>query len=281
MKIIKEAKQLIEEIAIIRQNNPKSSIGFVPTMGALHEGHISLVKEAKRQSSVVVTSIFVNPTQFNDLSDLDRYPRTEQEDINLLEQEGCDIIFLPDVNEMYPNGKEPYEIDLGGLDLVMEGQYRENHFEGVCMIVEKFFGLVKPDKAFFGLKDFQQVAIIKRMVEVRNLNIEICPCPIKREKSGLAMSSRNMLLSDRERQDARILNWVLRLGKQLVSEGKSLDEVKEHMLALFNLGKLKLEYMEIVNNTTLQRVNTIEQDITCCIVAYSGKVRLIDNIQLN
>ena len=282
MKIIKAINDLVEEIYRLRSTGEKTSVGLVPTMGALHEGHMSLINEARQVTDIVIASLFVNPTQFNDVKDLEVYPRTEQEDINLLEKNGCDILFMPPVEEMYPNGlNEPYEIDLNGLDTILEGKYRDGHFNGVCIIVEKLLTMVKPDVGFFGIKDFQQVAVVKRMVKVRNLNVQIHACPIKRELSGLAMSSRNALLSEEEKEAARIINWTLRLGKQLVSENLNLSTVKENMLALFNTCDLKLEYLEIVDNTALKNVSEIKPEISCCIAAYCGKVRLIDNIQLN
>ncbi|MDX1348919.1 MAG: pantoate--beta-alanine ligase, partial [Putridiphycobacter sp.] len=180
-----------------------------------------------------------------------------------------------------PPNDSPYEIDLKGLDKVMEGEFRPGHFKGVCNIVEKLFRIVEPGKAYFGIKDFQQVAVISHMVKVRNLPVEIVPCPIKRNNGGLALSSRNALLSEKEKEAARIINWMLRIGKQLVSEGKPLDIVRENMLSVFNLGELELEYLEIVDNTTLQPAVSTDSKISACTAAYCGKVRLIDNIQLN
>ena len=221
MKIIKASHLLVEAISKIRASAPDTTIGFVPTMGALHEGHISLIETAKKQSDFVIASIFVNPTQFNDKKDLERYPRTEAKDIAMLEANSCDLVFMPDVEDIYPkNDYSGYEIDLNGLDKVMEGKFRDNHFDGVCRIVEKFFRLINPDYAFFGLKDFQQVSIIRYMVKVRGLNVSIYPCPIIREEGGLAMSSRNVLLSPEERTDAQIINQTLQLGLKPGSQGK-------------------------------------------------------------
>lgn len=281
VEIYKTSKGLKAALEAWKSDHPTGKIGLVPTMGALHQGHITLVEAAKKSCDIVIVSVFVNPTQFNDPKDLERYPRTEKEDAELLLKHHCDIMFLPEVEDMYPANEKPYEIDLKGLDKVMEGEFRPGHFKGVCNIVEKLFRIVEPNKAYFGIKDFQQVAIVSHMVSDRDLNIEIVACPIKRNDGGLALSSRNALLSEQDKEDARIINWMLRLGQQLVSEGKSINIVKENMLALFSLGKLKLEYLEIVDNKTLKQANTADSKITACTAAYCGKVRLIDNIQLN
>ncbi|MFD1553088.1 pantoate--beta-alanine ligase [Putridiphycobacter roseus] len=281
MKIVTEVKELKNLINAFRLNNPKDNIGFIPTMGALHQGHVSLIDAASDLCNFVITSIFVNPTQFNDKKDLERYPRTIEADMEVLANTACDVLFLPTVAEMYPIKDAVYSIDLNGLDQVMEGKFRQGHFDGVCNIVESFFRIIAPDKAFFGIKDFQQVAIIKHMTKVRALKVDVVTCPILRDASGLAMSSRNALLSPQEKESARILNWVLKLGKLLVQEGKPLSEIKENMLALFAQGSLDLEYLEIVDNDTLQAVNSVQPNISACIVAYCGNVRLIDNIQLN
>ncbi|MFK8045448.1 MAG: pantoate--beta-alanine ligase [Crocinitomicaceae bacterium] len=281
MEIYKSSTALKEAIALWKSANPAGKIGFVATMGALHGGHITLVEAAKKASDIVIVSIFVNPTQFNDPKDLEHYPRTEKADTELLAQNDCDIIFMPSVNDMYPKNNPPYKIDLGGLDKVMEGQFRPGHFEGVCNIVETLLRVTECDLAFFGIKDFQQVAIVKHMVEIRNLLVEIVAVPIKRSNGGLALSSRNALLSEKQKEEARIINWVLRLGKQLVSEGKSLPVVKENMISLFNRGTLDLEYLDFVSNKTLKPITSIESNMSACVAAYCGKVRLIDNIQLN
>ncbi|MFK8037497.1 MAG: pantoate--beta-alanine ligase [Crocinitomicaceae bacterium] len=281
MEIFRTKKELQQAIAHWKGRKPSKKVGFIPTMGALHEGHISLVDAAKLHSDLIIVSVFVNPAQFNDQSDLERYPRTESADADLLNKNGCDILFLPPVNEVYPIGEAKYEIELDGLDSVMEGTFRPGHFKGVCNVVEKLFRIVKPDIAFFGIKDFQQAAIIKHMVNLRGLPVEILACPIKRNDGGLALSSRNALLSEQEKEDARIINWTLRLAKILVQEGKSLKIVKENVQALFSLGQLKLEYMEIVHNDSLKPVKSITENISICLAAYCGKVRLIDNIQLN
>ncbi len=281
MKIYKTSKDIKEAIELWKSDNADKKIGFVATMGALHAGHMALINEANRMCGLVVASIFVNPTQFNDPADLERYPRTETEDAKLLEDNKCDILFLPAVDEVYVPKQQPYDIDLQGLDNDLEGKYRPGHFKGVCNVVEKLLNIIAPDISFFGIKDFQQVAIVKYMVKLRKLPVEIIAVPILRNEGGLALSSRNALLSEKEKEDARIINWTLRLGKQLVGEGHNLKDVKENMLAFFDLGKLSLEYLEIVDNLTLKKVTRIQPEISVCIAAYCGKVRLIDNMQLN
>lgn len=281
MKVVEQIDQLKIWIAEQRTKKQNALIGFVPTMGALHRGHLSLIEEAKKTSDIVVCSIFVNPTQFNDSGDLDNYPRTIEADIEKLVNAGCDVLFLPEAKEIYPNGSEIYAIDLGGLDRVMEGKFRENHFDGVAMVVERFFDIITPNKAFFGLKDFQQVAIIKRMVEERGIDIEIIPVPIVRDELGLALSSRNQLLTKEQRSSALIISQTLQYGKELLIKYESAIELKNHLIEHFNsLGKLELEYLEIVDSKTLREVQEIGPGITCCIAAYCGKIRLIDNMQL-
>ena len=281
VKIYNTTIDLTNAIARWKSDNPTGKIGFVPTMGALHDGHMTLVEAAKKESDFVIVSVFVNPTQFNDAEDLKRYPRTEEADAKLLVDHHCDVLFLPSVEDMYPPTDTTYDIHLNGLDKVMEGKYRKGHFEGVCNIVEKLLRIVTPDLAFFGIKDFQQVAIISHMVNLRKLPVKIVACPIKRSDSGLALSSRNALLNWEEKEAARIINWTLRLGKQLVSEGKDLSIVKENMLALFNTGQLTLEYLEIVDNISLKSLDKSQPKMSACMAAYCGNVRLIDNIQLN
>lgn len=279
MKIARNNQELAQILESYRQSNPEDTIGFVPTMGALHEGHMSLMKEAKKKVNFLVASIFVNPTQFNVASDLEKYPRTEQADIELLTVNNCDLVYIPSVDDIYPNKNQSYSIDLKGLDKLMEGKYRDNHFDGVCMVVERLFELVKPGFAFFGKKDFQQVAIINHMVKTRGLDITIVSCPIKRESSGLAMSSRNTLLTDYERNEATVISKVLHSGVLAYKRGFKIDRVKETMLSIFYRGSLKLEYIEIVNNDSLKEVTELNDNCTVCIAAYCGAVRLIDNYQ--
>ena len=281
MEIARNNQELEQILSNYRLNNPEHTIGFVPTMGALHNGHMSLINRANASVDYVVASVFVNPTQFNEASDLDKYPRTEAADIELLKLNDCNLVYIPSVDDIYPDKNSTYSISLGGLDKVMEGKYRDDHFDGVCMVVERLFNLVKPDSAFFGKKDFQQVAIINHMVKERTLNVSIVSCPIKRELSGLAMSSRNTLLTDFERAQSTVINEALSAGVNAYKRGFKLDRVKQTMLSLFYRGDLKLEYMEIVDNVTLKEVTELNDNCTVCIAAYCGKVRLIDNFQFS
>src|SRR5690554_1193475 len=203
MILVKTIKELKEYLGELRKNG---SVGLIPTMGALHNGHLSLVNEAVRENPVVVVSIFVNPTQFNDPNDLRRYPRNLDADLKMLEPTGCDLVFAPEAEEIYPEPDSYREkFDFGQLEKVMEGKHRPGHFNGVAQVVSKLFHIVEPNKAYFGLKDFQQLAIIKKMVQMLKMPVEIVPCPIIREESGLAMSSRNELLSAEERKNAALI----------------------------------------------------------------------------
>lgn len=279
VQIISTSTELATVLDTIRKESPKTIIGFVPTMGALHEGHMDLIKAAKERSDKVICSIFVNPTQFNDPKDLERYPRKPKEDIDLLGKNECDYLFLPDVETIYPNGiSQKYEIDFDGIDQVMEGQFRPGHFKGVAMVVERFFNLVKPDLAFFGRKDFQQVAIIKRLVKVRSLPVKIQVVETTRSQSGLALSSRNALLSEAEKEDALIIYKTLRKSIEWAKSIPNALDLKQKLIDYFNTGNLKLEYLELVDDESLLPVGEFRAGCTCCIAAYCGNVRLIDNM---
>jgi len=257
-------------------------IGFVPTMGALHQGHISLVERAVCENQTVVTSIFVNPTQFNDAHDLERYPQTLEADLALLEKAGCHLVFAPSVSEVYPE-PDTRKFDFGKLETVMEGKHRPGHFNGVAQVVSKLFEMVNPDKAYFGLKDFQQLAIIKDMVKQLQLNVEIVSCPIVREENGLAMSSRNELLTPEQRENAVGISKTLFSAKEL-AEGKSVSELKRWAVETINKNPfLNVEYIEIVNSETLQATDNWDEEGTkiICAAVFCGKVRLIDNVVLN
>src|ERR1035437_3648920 len=226
-----EVNRLVSE-----SRNSGKRIGFVPTMGALHEGHLSLLEAAKKECEITICSIFVNPTQFNDKNDLIRYPRMPEKDCRMLENNGCDIVFMPSVEEIYPQ-TDTRIFDFGKLDKVLEGAHRPGHFNGVAQVVSRLFEIVKPDKAFFGLKDYQQVLIIKNLVELLHLPIEIIACPILREPDGLAMSSRNMLLSAEERKAASLIPKLMQEAKNLSSKmpltdlkNKLLEEIKNEPL---------------------------------------------------
>ena len=267
-------------IALDKAKAENQSIGFVPTMGALHEGHLALVKRAMAEVDVVVVSIFVNPTQFNNKEDLEKYPRMLSTDVAFLENTGNILIFAPDYNEIYPPNDSFDKIDLNGTDEVLEGKYRPGHFQGVMNVVRNLFQFVQPNKAYFGLKDFQQVAIIKNMVEILNLPIEIVACPTLRENSGIAMSSRNLRLTENQKTDALIIYQTLIYIKELMYKFNT-QEAKKMAIAYFNNGDLTLEYLELVDGKTLQNLgDSWAQESTCCIAAFCGSVRLIDTIQL-
>lgn len=278
MKLIQTISELREELQAVRKQG--KSIGLVPTMGALHDGHASLVKRAVKENDVVVVSDFVNPTQFNDKNDLLKYPRTLDADCVLLEKHGAAFVFAPSVEEIYPE-PDTRQFSYAPLDTVMEGKYRPGHFNGVCQIVSKLFLIVEPDRAYFGEKDFQQLAIIREMVRKYPFNLEIVGCPIVREADGLALSSRNTRLSAEQRLQA------LQISKTLFS---SVDFAKEHTLEetkqyvenrIAESEGLELEYFEIVDGNTLQTVsNWNDSDyIVGCITVFCGEVRLIDNIK--
>ena len=256
------------------------SVGLVPTMGALHEGHASLVQRSVAENDVTVVSVFVNPTQFNDKGDLERYPRTLDADCALLSSLGANYVFAPSVEEVYPE-PDTRVFDFAPLDKVMEGVYRPGHFNGVAQIVSKLFMYVEPDRAYFGEKDFQQLAIIREMVRQLGFNLQVVGCPIVREKDGLALSSRNTLLTPEQRITA------LAISKTLFA---SLDYAKLHTLtetkqmveqAIAGTEGLELEYYEVVDGNTLQSVASWDDTdyIVGCITVYCGKVRLIDNIR--
>lgn len=260
----------------------EKSLGLVPTMGALHQGHASLVKKARIENDVVAVSIFVNPTQFNDPSDLDHYPRTLDQDLELLRQLKTDLVFVPEVKEMYP-GEDEQVFDLGGLDQVMEGLHRQGHFNGVAQIVSKLFLLIRPHRAYFGQKDFQQLVIIRRLAEILDLDISIVSCPIIRENDGLAMSSRNIRLSKEERKQAPFIYETL-LQARALKDSKTPAQVKEWVSIQFEKQPdLKLEYIEIVEDKGLTPVDDWDEkvNIVACIAVHLGDVRLIDNLNFD
>lgn len=258
------------------------TIGFVPTMGALHAGHLSLVSQAVLENQIVVVSVFVNPTQFNDKNDLEKYPRTLELDLKLLEKTGCQIVFAPSAKEVYPE-PDTRVFNFGSLETVMEGKHRPGHFNGVAQVVSKLFDFVNPDRAYFGLKDFQQLAIIKAMVSQLKIPIEIISCPIVREESGLAMSSRNELLTAEERKNAAVISQTLFEAKKLSAQ-KSVTELVEWIAQTINKNDhLTVEYVEIADDQQLQPVKSWDEKggKVCCVAVFCGKVRLIDNIVFN
>ena len=256
--------------------------GLVPTMGALHEGHIALIRQSKQATDLTVCSIFVNPTQFNNPADLAKYPRTVEADSQLLSEAGCDILFLPETPEMYP---QPAEIrfSFGSLETVMEGKFRPGHFAGVGLVVSKLFHIVEPDQAFFGQKDLQQCAVISKMVSDLNFDLELIICSTVREPDGLAMSSRNRRLTPENRRKAPILFQKLQEAASLLGQGNNPEGVQQKITAYFSSRPdLTLEYFEIVNALTLQPVLQAgnSEKTALCIAAFFGEVRLIDNLIL-
>ncbi|WZL90257.1 pantoate--beta-alanine ligase [Salinimicrobium sp. 3283s] len=282
MQILKEKEALRKLVRALK--NDRHSIGFVPTMGALHEGHLSLIEQALSTCDKVVVSIFVNPTQFNNPEDLQKYPRTLEKDVELIKQLSDDVIvFSPTASEMYGDSISSEEFSFDGLEYQMEGKYRSGHFNGVGTIVKRLFEMVEPDKAFFGEKDYQQLQIIKKLVEKQGLNVEVIGCPIYREKNGLARSSRNERLSAGERQKAAFIYEILQKVKEDFGT-KSAKEITTWVSNQFESQPgLLLEYFEIANADNLLSVQ--EEDMTkkyrAFIAAYSGDIRLIDNIALN
>ena len=278
MKLVHTVSELRQELDIQRKAGKK--IGFVPTMGALHEGHASLVRYAVAENEIVVVSVFVNPTQFNDKNDLLKYPRTLEADCELLEKEGADYVFAPSVEEIYPE-PDTRQFSYAPLDTVMEGKYRPGHFNGVCQVVSKLFMMVEPDKAYFGEKDFQQLAIIREMVKQMNFPLQIVGCPIVREEDGLALSSRNTRLSAQEREFALNISKTLFRSKELAAS-HSVEETQQFVEeSIASSEGLQLEYFEIVDGLTLQRIENWEDTdyVVGCITVFCGEVRLIDNIK--
>ena len=277
MLVVKEISKLQEQIE--QKKKEGKTIGFVPTMGALHPGHLSLVEIAGQQSDYVVVSIFVNPTQFNDKNDLINYPRNLEQDLLLLDSTPCQMVFSPDVETMYPT-EDTRQFNFGNLETVMEGSFRPGHFNGVAQVVSKLFDMVKPDKAFFGLKDFQQLAIIKALVKQLTLPIEIVPCPIMRESDGLAMSSRNQRLSHEQRVNAAHIYKTLSEARNK-ARSMSVKELKDWVVETINQNDyLETEYFEITDDEQLNPIESWDQPINKvgCVAVHCVEVRLIDNI---
>lgn len=270
-----------EELRRALGSRNRSGIGFVPTMGALHAGHRSLVERARRECATVVVSVFVNPTQFNDKTDLKNYPRTPEADLRLLEEVGADYVFMPSVEEVYPE-PNTRTFDFGMIDKVMEGATRPGHFNGVAQVVSRLFDLVKPAKAYFGEKDFQQIAVIREMVRQLRIPVEIIPCPIVRGEDGLALSSRNTLLDTDHRTAAPYIYKVLKAAVEK-SHQTTPDQLAAWVTAQVESNPLlKVIYFQVVDAATMQQVRTWEESpaIQGCIAVQAGDIRLIDNIKL-
>ena len=280
MKVVNSIKELRENLS--QERLEKRSIGLVPTMGALHAGHISLVERCVRENDVCVVSVFVNPTQFNDKHDLETYPRTLEADCALLEAAGCHYVFAPSVEEMYPE-PDTRVFNLGRVAEVMEGAMRPGHFNGVAQVVSKLFYIVEPDNAYFGEKDFQQIAVIRAMVKQLNIPVKINACPIKREADGLALSSRNTRLTPELRQKAPLIARTLKESTTF-APGKSVQDVIDFVVNTINADPdMRVEYYEIVDGNTLEAIKDwSETDYPVgCITVFCGEVRLIDNIKYN
>jgi pantoate--beta-alanine ligase len=268
------------EIAQYFAGKNGKTLGFVPTLGALHQGHISLIKQAQQASSEVICSIFVNPTQFNDPKDLEKYPRPIAADIAMLEQVGCDILFNPPVNEIYDDN-EKWHLDIGDLEHLLEGKFRPGHYQGVTQVVYKLFNIVKPDIAFFGQKDYQQFQVISKMVELLNMPVKLVMCPTQRESDGLAMSSRNIHLTAEDRQHALILSKTLNWVKNNF-DTNNIPAIKHQAeLMINNEPGIELEYFEIVDGQSLHNVTTTTKTIVALVAARAGKTRLIDNMLIS
>lgn len=281
MQIIHSVKEMIN----LRNSEifSNKSIGFVPTMGSLHDGHLDLVKRAKQQSDFCVVSIFVNPKQFNNKSDFEKYPKKTEEDIEKLKNVNCDFVFIPENNDIY-NNYSGFKMDFGGLDKIYEGKYRPGHFQGVVDIVYRLFDIIKPHKAFFGQKDYQQVLVIKKMTDIAGLNTEIIECPTVREKSGLAMSSRNERLSQENKKNASEIFQIVSNLKFNEIRHKTPDTVaKEIQSKIDSVDNLKTEYIAFCEPNTLNPVKIFNEgkNVIVCLAVFCEEVRLIDNIFLH
>lgn len=275
---IVEYKKIIEQEAL---KNLK--IGFVATMGALHKGHITLINQAKQDCDLVVCSIFINPTQFNNPNDFATYPKTIDKDLALLEQANCDILFLPSVEEVFPKEKKLNSYSLDGLDVLFEGEKRPGHFNGVCNVVHRLFQILEPQKAYFGQKDFQQLAIIRYMTKQLNLGVEIIGCKTAREANGLAKSSRNLLLSQKAKSDAGIIYSSMVEAKSELEKTEISKLILETETKLKKIANSKIDYVSIAETSTLQPINKKKkgQKIVMLVAMFVENVRLIDNLMLN
>ncbi|MCG8540106.1 MAG: pantoate--beta-alanine ligase [Clostridia bacterium] len=280
MKILEAIGDIREEIKEARRNN--KSVGFVPTMGYLHGGHLSLIKKAKEENDLVIVSIFVNPTQFGPGEDFESYPRDLKKDSSLAQSMGADIVFSPSIEEMYPLGCSTYVEIEGDITKKLCGASRSGHFKGVATVVTKLFNIVMPNRAYFGQKDAQQVAVIKRMVKDLHLDVEIVPCPIVREGDGLAMSSRNTYLNEEERRAGTILSKALFEAKERIEEG----EINPLKISYFIIETIEseplceIDYVEVVHGETLESIERVKGDVLIALAVKIGKTRLIDNLRL-
>lgn len=283
MIIFKTAQQLNNHLSTLRQKQLK--IGFVPTMGALHEGHLSLIQNSKTATDITVCSIFVNPTQFNDAADFAKYPITIENDVLLLEQSKTDILFLPDIKEIYPNGTQPQQhYNLGYLEEILEGKYRHGHFQGVCQVVDRLLSIVNPHVLFLGRKDYQQCLVLKKMMETQYPTASIVFCDTKRESSGLAMSSRNMRLNEVQKKQAETIYQSLLFVKDAILKQPITQLQQQITENLTNAGFEKIDYISVCDADTLMPVTDTDKHtkpLVALIAAFMGDVRLIDNMALS
>jgi len=280
MQIFKKKNALINCLSILKQKNQQ--IGFVPTMGALHKGHLSLVEESNKNNDISVVSIFVNPTQFNKEEDLKKYPKTLEKDLELLRSINCDIVFIPTVEEIYANNVNSKSYSFDGIEHQMEGKFRDGHFDGVATIIHAFFEIIKPNNAYFGEKDYQQLQVVKKLTEKENLPVRIIGCPIYRENDGLAMSSRNARLTENQRNASPLIYKTLNETSNLINTTK-IEDIYAFVKGKFeNNELLDLEYFTIAEEENLQEVNTIQtgKKHRAFIAVNASNVRLIDNISL-
>ncbi len=280
MRTYKTIRHLQNRLQQYRKEGKK--IGFVPTMGALHQGHISLIQQSNQQSDITVCSIFVNPTQFNVAEDLKKYPRTLEKDVEMLKKGGCDIVFYPSVDEMYPpQQNNNFEIDFGDLETVMEGAHRPGHFAGVAQVLKRFLDIVDPDAMYMGQKDYQQFTIVRALLKQLKSKTQLVMGETIREKDGLAMSSRNMRLTPKERTIAPLISKTLFAAKEKIKT-HSIAQIKKEALEQLDIPEFKVEYFEIADGITLQAITTIKNSsiVVACTAVHLGAVRLIDNVIL-
>lgn len=278
MKVLKNIDQVRHFTSLIRSVG--KTVGFVPTMGNLHQGHVSLVERAKQENSIVGVSIFVNPTQFGPTEDYNKYPRTLEADVEKLEKAGCDFVFFPEVKTMYKDGVSDVFVTEKYASTVLCGKFRPGHFDGVLTVVSKLLNICNPSKAYFGMKDYQQLVLIKEMVKALNMDVEIIPCPIIREQDGLAMSSRNSYLINKDRENALKINEALNKIKEAFKNGeKDPDKLKKIGLEVL-IPKIAVQYLELLDPDGLKKVDNANSGCLVAVAGYCGQVRLIDNIIL-
>ncbi len=282
MIIFRLASQLHQHI--LQQKKLNKTVGFVPTMGALHKGHISLINQSKNNCNITVCSIFVNPTQFNDAKDFEKYPVTIEQDIYMLEMAKCDVLFLPSVEEIYPNETvKNKQYDLGFIETVFEGAYRPGHFNGVCMVVERLLNIVIPNQLLLGQKDYQQCIVIKRLIELMNANIDVIICSTSREENGLAMSSRNKRLSDEMKDKAKIIYQSFSKIKKEITTNNAVELIANARQSLLINGFDKIDYLSLASAKTLEPIELWDGNtqLVILVAAFTEGVRLIDNMVLN